>query len=114
MSEDQKLVEQTSGLLRRAGGPSHPVLRQALKMLESAAASGTSVLELGRGDQDFKRDFMNGTLPLVEGSVIASPGLQLARNLNALGRRTAKRCLALVRRAWPGPRKSAATVAAPN
>lgn len=52
-----------------------------LKIAELAATTGIHTIDLGKGEQDYKKRLMNGSVPLAEGSVPVSSLLSLRRSL---------------------------------
>jgi CelD/BcsL family acetyltransferase involved in cellulose biosynthesis len=60
---------------------SSPGLVLIFKMAEQIAKSGTQIIDFGKGDRDYKTRFMNGSIPLAEGSVEVSLVLSFARTL---------------------------------
>jgi CelD/BcsL family acetyltransferase involved in cellulose biosynthesis len=58
-----------------------PGLVLIFKMAEQIARSGTQMIDFGKGDRDYKTRFMNGSIPLAEGSVEVSSVLSLTRTL---------------------------------
>jgi CelD/BcsL family acetyltransferase involved in cellulose biosynthesis len=55
-----------------------------LNMLEHAGGLGVQVIDLGKGDDPYKRSFMTGSIPIMEGMVFAGPMMRAVR--------TARRC----------------------
>ncbi|MEI7912071.1 MAG: GNAT family N-acetyltransferase [Verrucomicrobiota bacterium] len=60
-----------------------------VKMAEIAPKLGITTIDLGKGEQDYKKRFANRTIPVAEGCVSASSWLSLSRNVT----RGAKRYL---------------------
>jgi CelD/BcsL family acetyltransferase involved in cellulose biosynthesis len=60
-----------------------------LKMAGSAEEAGVKVIDFGKGDQDYKKQLMTGSIPIAEGYVSASKWLSLSRRF----KRETKRCL---------------------
>ena len=52
-----------------------------LKVAEEACRQGITSIDLGRGEQEYKKRFMNGAIPLAEGSVEVSPLLFAMRSV---------------------------------
>lgn len=51
-----------------------------LDLLEAAPAHGLKVIDFGKGDASYKLRLANARVPLLEGSVVASPWLRAGRN----------------------------------
>ncbi|MCX6880642.1 MAG: GNAT family N-acetyltransferase [Verrucomicrobia bacterium] len=60
-----------------------------IKMAEIAPKLGITTIDLGKGEQDYKKRFANRWIPIAEGYVSASSWLSLSRKLE----RESKRCL---------------------
>jgi CelD/BcsL family acetyltransferase involved in cellulose biosynthesis len=61
-------------------------------MTEHAPALGVEAIDLGKGDERYKRSFANRAIPLIEGRVerpsLAAAAGRLRRGVKTLGRRT--------------------------
>lgn len=49
------------------------------RMIQSVSGMGIAEIDLGKGDDGYKRRFANATVPLAEGSVIVNPIVRIAR-----------------------------------
>ncbi len=58
-----------------------------LRMAEAAPPLGITTIDLGKGEQDYKKRFANKTVPIAEGYVSTSPWLSFAREIENEARR---------------------------
>lgn len=64
-------------------GSYSPGLLLLLEIASGARESGISVIDFGRGDMRYKREFANSAIPLIEGSVASHPWILAAHRRRA-------------------------------
>lgn len=80
-----------------------PGMIMLLRMAEAAAPAGVAMIDLGRGNQDYKRQLMNRSISVAEGAVIASPVVAALRAGKGLVRRVLRRDRAAPAAVAPAP-----------